>query len=84
MVGILPPSWFFLNNSKKVKAVTLEFCSIQYNSIGGIRAKFGIHDLPQSLDIGQNSDEGISDFPVSGQFFIKKIVITLEPVMILT
>ena len=24
-----PPSWFFLNNSKTVKAVTLEFCSIQ-------------------------------------------------------
>ena len=23
------PSWFSLNNSKKVKAVTLEFCSIQ-------------------------------------------------------
>ena len=24
-----PPSWFSLNNSKTVKAVTLEFCSIQ-------------------------------------------------------
>ena len=25
----LSPSWFALNNSKSVKAVTLEFCSIQ-------------------------------------------------------
>ena len=25
-------------------------------------AKFGIHNLPQSPDIGQNSDGGISDF----------------------
>ena len=28
-VVILPPSWFSLNNSKTVKAVTLEMCSIQ-------------------------------------------------------
>ena len=27
--GILPPSWFFLNNSEMVKAVILAFCSIQ-------------------------------------------------------
>ena len=26
-----PPSWFSLNNSKTVKAVILEFCSIQCN-----------------------------------------------------
>ena len=26
---ILPPSWFSLHNSETVKAVTLEFCSIQ-------------------------------------------------------
>ena len=26
---IPPPSWFSLNNSRTVKAVTLEFCSIQ-------------------------------------------------------
>ena len=25
----ISPSWFALNNSKLVKAVTLEFCSIQ-------------------------------------------------------
>ena len=25
----LPPSWFSLNNSETVRAVTLEFCSIQ-------------------------------------------------------
>ena len=28
----------------------------------GISANFGIPDFPQSPDIGQNSDEGISDF----------------------
>ena len=26
--GVNPPSWFSLNNSKTVEAVTLEFCSI--------------------------------------------------------
>ena len=35
-------------------------------------AKFGIPNLPQSPDIGQNSDWGISDFQISGQFFIKE------------
>ena len=35
-------------------------------------AKFGIHNLPQSPDIGQNSDGGISDFRVSGQSLIKE------------
>ena len=33
--------------------------------------KFGSPNLPQSPDIGQNSDGGISDFLVSGQSFIK-------------
>ena len=32
-----------------------------------IRAKFGIHNLPQSPDIGQNSD-----FRISGQSLIKE------------
>ena len=36
-----------------------------------IRAKFGISNLPQSLDIGKNSDGGISDFRISGQSLIK-------------
>ena len=35
-------------------------------------AKFGIHNLPQSPDIGQNSDRGICDFRVSGQSLIKE------------
>ena len=34
-------------------------------------AKFGIHNLPQSLDIGQNSEGVISDFQISGQSLIK-------------
>ena len=68
----LPPSWFSFNNSKTVKAVTLEICSIQWNSIRNIRAKFGIHNSPQSPGIGQNSDGGISDFRISGQSFTKE------------
>ena len=55
-----------------VKAVTLAFCSIQQHSIRHIRAKFGIHNSPQSLDIGQNSEGGISDFRISGQSLIKE------------
>ena len=37
-----------------------------------ICAKFGIPNLPQSPDIGENSDEGISDFRISGQSLINK------------
>ena len=37
-----------------------------------IRAKFGIPNSPQSPDIGQNSDGGISDFWISGQSLIKE------------
>ena len=54
-----PPSLFSLNNSKTVKAVTLEFCRIQSDCIRDIRAKFGIHNSSHSPDIGQNSDGGI-------------------------
>ena len=60
--NFIPPSWISLNNSKTVKAVTLEFCSIQLHSVRDIHVKFSIHNLPQSADIGQNSDGCISDF----------------------
>ena len=59
----LPCSCFSLNNSEKVKAVTLTFLR---------HAKFGILNLPQSPDIGQNSDGGISNFWISGQSLIKE------------
>ena len=36
------------------------------------RAKFGIPNLSQSPDIGQNSDGGISDFQISGQSLMKE------------
>ena len=55
-----------------IKAVTLAFCSIQQNFIGDIRATLGISNLPQSSDIGQNSDRDISNFQISGQSFIKE------------
>ena len=35
-----------------------------------IRVKFGIPNSPQSPDIGQNSDGGISDFRISSQSLI--------------
>ena len=37
-----------------------------------IRAKFGVPDFPQSPDIGQNSDGGISNFQISGQSLLKE------------
>ena len=42
------------------------------NFIREIRAKFGITVSPQSPDIRQNSDGGISDFQISGQSLIKE------------
>ena len=65
------PCWFSLNNSETVKAVTLAFCSILQHFVGDIRAKFGIPNLPQSPDNGQNSDGVISDFRNSGQSLTK-------------
>ena len=65
---ISPPHsfWFSLNNSEMVKAITL------WHFIRDIHAKFGISNSPQSLDIGQNSDGGISNFWISGQCLIKE------------
>ena len=65
------PCWFSLNNSEKVKAVTMAFWIKQQNFNRDVRAKFRIPNLSQSPDIGQNSDGGISDFQISGQFLIK-------------
>ena len=55
-----------------MKAVTLEFFYIQLYSIRDIHAKFCIHNFPQSPDIAQNSDGGISDFRISGQSLVKE------------
>ena len=69
-----PPCWFFLNNSETVKAVALTFCTIQQHFITNIRTKFGIPNLPQPPDIGENSYKGIShsDFRISDQASIKQ------------
>ena len=40
--------------------------------IRDICANFGIPNLTQPRDIGQNSDGGISDFRISGQSFINE------------
>ena len=49
-----------------------------------VGAKFGARYWPQSPDIGQNSDGGISNFRISIQSLIKETVITPEPLMVLT
>ena len=66
------PCLFFLNNYEMAKAVTLVFCIIQLHFIGNIRVKFSIHNFPQPPDIWKNSNAGISDFRISGQFLIIK------------
>ena len=61
-----------LNKSEKVKAVTLAFCSIQKHFIRDVRAKYGTSNLPQSPDIGKNSDRIISNFRISDQSLINR------------
>ena len=55
-----------------VKAVTVAFAACSNISVRDICAKFDISNSPQSLDIGQNSDGGISNFRISGQSLIKE------------
>ena len=64
--------WFSLNNSETVKAVPLAFCRIQKHFIRKISANLGIPNSPQSPDIRQNSDWGISDIWISGQSLKKE------------
>ena len=64
-------SWFSLNNSDTVKTGNTGILhSIQKHIIRNIRPKLGIPNLPQTLDIGQNTDGGISDFRISAQILI--------------
>ena len=53
---ILLPRWFSLNNSETVKAATPAFFSIQLHLVRDVHGKFGVPYLPQSPNIGQNSD----------------------------
>ena len=57
------------NNSEMAKAVILALCRFQHSVtyIKDICAKFGIHNLLQSPDSGQNSNGGISNFWISGE-----------------
>ena len=59
--------WFPFKNSETVKAVTL-----QQHFIREIRARYGTPNSLQSLDIGKNSDVGISDFQIPDQSFVKE------------
>ena len=50
-----------------------------------IGTRFSIRNWSQSSDTGKKSDEGISDFWISGEALLKNIVLTPpEPVIILT
>ena len=69
------PLLVYLNNSETENALALAFRSIQWNFIKDIRAKFSIPKLFQSSDIEPISDGGISDFSISGESCIKKVVI---------
>ena len=46
--------------------------NIEWLFIRDIPAKFGTPNLPQSTDNKQKSDEGISDFSISGQYLTNK------------
>ena len=72
-VILLPPHWFSVNNSETVEAASLIFFSIQLHLLKDVHTKLGIRYSPQSPDIGQNSDGGISDFWISGQSLLKRI-----------
>ena len=71
-LNFTPCCWFSLYKSERVKAVTLAFFRIQKRFSRDILAKFGIPNSPQSPDIVQNSDGGISNFGISGQSLINK------------
>ena len=56
-----------------MKAVTLTYSSeLSNNLLGASIPKLGFPNLPQSADIKQSSDEGISDFQISCQSLIKE------------
>ena len=63
---------FLFRTQKLHNSVTLAFCGIQLNFIRNICPNFGIPNLSQSQDIGQDSDGGISDFWIFGQPFMNK------------
>ena len=67
-----------------LKRISCERNIILTPCIRDICAKAGIPNSPQSPDIGQNSNGGISDFRISGQSLIKVNCQTLEPVTVLT
>ena len=54
-----------------MKAVNLWHFATFSNISLDIHAKFGMPNLPQSSDIGQNSDRDISNFQISGQSLSK-------------
>ena len=55
-----------VNKFRTVRAVTLTFSGIQQHLIRVVCTKCGTTNFPQSSNIGQNSDKGISDFWISG------------------
>ena len=70
---ILPPCWFSLNNSERVKVVTLTFFSIFPNIFfEKFVPNLVFLTLPSLQIFGKNADGGISDFCICGQSLIKE------------
>ena len=63
---------YVLNHSEMIKAVTIAFCSIQWHFLRYIRAKLSIPTSPYSPDVGEKTEERISDFRISGQSLVKE------------
>ena len=67
--NVTPTVGFPLITQKRYKLQPWHFAAFSKRDV---HAKFGIIYSPQSPDIGQNSDGGISDFWISGQSLIKR------------
>ena len=67
---LILPSWCQLNNSETLKTVTPTFCSIQYISLVTSTPNFVSLTCPSLEILGKS--QGIYDFPISGQSFIKE------------
>ena len=67
----LPPSWFFLNNSKTLKAVTPAFLQHSVTSYQKHSCQIWYPELVHN-SILDKTQTGISDFRISGQSLIKE------------
>ena len=71
-VNLPPPTKFSLITQKWYKMQPWHFAAFSNILSETFVPKFGISNSPQSPDIGQNSDEGISDLAISGESLINE------------